>query len=206
MMPGTFAIILAAGSGRRLGGRKPLAVCAGKTLLTRAAESCRRAGLQGAMAVFGNVESELLEAATSAALPFTVNVRWRDGMGTSIAAGVAALPDDCDAVLVRTVDQVLVDGGEVRKLVAAWRHTPNAIVAARYSGATGVPAVFPRRCFEALCSLHGDRGARGIIGGDDKVVSIDMPDAALDVDTAEDLDRATAALVSRARAGRSVRS
>jgi CTP:molybdopterin cytidylyltransferase MocA len=205
-MPRLAAIILAAGAGRRLGGRKPLAVCAGETLLARAARSCRDAGLEGTIAVFGATGAEFVEAATDAALPFTVNANWHDGMGTSIAAGVAALPDDCDAVLLRTVDQVLVDADGWRELIAAWRQAPDAISAARYAGTTGVPAIFPRRCFAALGALRGDRGARGLLSADDDVVAVDLPAAALDVDTAADLVRAEAALLSRARAGRSARS
>lgn len=200
------AIILAAGAGRRLGGRKPLAPCAGKTLLARAVAAGRNAGLDCTMAVFGEVDAEYLEAATEAGLAFTVNADWRDGMGTSIAAGVASLPGDCDAVLVQTVDQALVDGDGLRTLVDAWRRAPESIVAARYAGATGVPALFPRRCFQALRALGGDRGARGIIAGDGGVVAMDLPEAALDVDTAADLARAEALLVSRVRDAHSARS
>lgn len=205
-MPRVAAVILAAGAGRRLGGRKPLTLCAGEALLTRAVRAGRDAGLDCTLAVFGQVEPELVATATEAGLAFTVNARWRDGMGSSIATAIAALPDDCDAVLLRTVDQVLVDGDGLRALLDAWRRAPDAIVAARYSGARGVPAIFPRRCFDALGALGGPSGARGIIAGDGNVVAIEMPDAALDVDTPGDLARAEAALVSRARASRSARS
>ncbi len=205
-MPRVVAVILAAGAGRRLGGRKPLTLCAGETLLARAVRAGREAGLDGTLAVFGDVEAELVAAATEAALPFTVNAGWRDGMGSSIATAIAALPDDCDAVLLRTVDQVLVDADGLDALLDAWQRAPDAIAAAHYSGATGVPAIFPRRCFDALGALAGPSGARGIIAGDGNVIAVELEDAALDVDTPGDLARAEAALVSRARDARASRS
>jgi molybdenum cofactor cytidylyltransferase len=53
-----------------------------------------------------------------------------------------------------------------------------------------VPAILPRPLFPALRRLTGDRGARDLLngaGGRIDVVGVDMPEAAVDIDTPGDL-------------------
>ncbi len=57
-----------------------------------------------------------------------------------------------------------------------------------YNGITGVPAVFPRWCFDDLRALRGDQGARVILRRHaDHLVRLEHPEAAVDIDTPEDL-------------------
>jgi CTP:molybdopterin cytidylyltransferase MocA len=53
-----------------------------------------------------------------------------------------------------------------------------------------VPAVLPRRRWRALRVLQGDEGARRLLR-DGRVTPVEMPEAALDVDTPADLQRYT---------------
>ncbi|MEO1595347.1 MAG: nucleotidyltransferase family protein [Pseudomonadota bacterium] len=193
-------LLLAAGASRRFRGRKLLADCGGETLIDRAMSVTRNAAIDTRLSVFGEIEAALIEAATLAGMGFVVNADWDRGQGTSVAAGVSALSPDCDAVLIRLADQVLVTARDIDALLTAWRAEPEAIVAADYDGVRGVPAVFPRRCFAVLAALDGEPGARRIIASDDHVVTVDLPHAAVDVDTREDLARAESILLSRARA------
>ncbi|MEL6949641.1 MAG: nucleotidyltransferase family protein [Pseudomonadota bacterium] len=206
MNPGIADVLLAAGASRRFEGKKLLAVCGGETLIARAASLTQDAAVGTRLAVFGEIEFALIEAAADAAMGFVVNRHWQRGQGTSVAAGVSALGRNCGAVLIRLADQVLVTQDDIDALLETARATPHAIVAAHYDGILGVPAVFPRRCFEALLSLDGDRGARRIIADDDRVVTVDLPNAAVDIDLREDLARAESALISRARERHSARS
>jgi molybdenum cofactor cytidylyltransferase len=87
------------------------------------------------------------------------------------------------------VDQPHVDAAALVRLVAAWRRRPGIPAAARYDGRIGVPAVLPRRHWRALKSLRGDEGARALLRGVATLTPVDMPEAAFDVDTPEDLRR-----------------
>jgi molybdenum cofactor cytidylyltransferase len=107
-------------------------------------------------------------------------------MATSLRAGLAAVPRGAQAALVLLVDQPRVDAAALRHLVAAWLRRPGLPAAARYAGRMGVPAVLPRRYWRALRALDGDEGARFLLR-DARVTSVDMPEAALDVDTPADL-------------------
>ena len=88
-------------------------------------------------------------------------------------------------MLVLLCDQPRVSEDGLRGLVAAWRRKADRDRRRRYEDVTGVPVIFPRRCFAALAALGGDRGARSLIeaAGDD-VVRVALPAAAFDVDDA----------------------
>lgn len=206
MSPHIADVLLAAGASRRFGGKKLLAVCGGETLIQRAASLTRNTAVRTRLAVLGEVEAKLIGTAADAAMGIAINSHWRRGQGASVAAGVSALSEDCDAVLIRLADQVLITREDIDTLIDTWRAAPDAIVTARYNDILGVPAVFPRRCFEALSLLDGDRGARRIIAADEQVVAVDLPHAAVDIDTREDLARAESALISRARERHSARN
>jgi molybdenum cofactor cytidylyltransferase len=107
-------------------------------------------------------------------------------MATSLRAGLAAVPRSARAALVVLVDQPRVDAAALQRLIVAWRRRPGVAAAAHYEGHTGVPAVLPRGRWRELRALRGDEGARRLLR-DGRVTSVEMPEAALDVDTPADL-------------------
>ena len=61
------------------------------------------------------------------------------------------------------------------------------VVASKYEGAVGIPALFKREIFTDLLELSGDEGARKIIQQyKDKLITVDFPNGAFDLDTPED--------------------
>jgi molybdenum cofactor cytidylyltransferase len=78
-------------------------------------------------------------------LPVTLqpNLRHEEGQMRSVAAGVAALTQATDAILVCPGDLALVCADDLRVLVATYRAHPEAsIVVPRFEGARGNPIVF----------------------------------------------------------------
>jgi molybdenum cofactor cytidylyltransferase len=181
--PRLAGLLLAAGGSRRLGRPKQLLVHRGRTLVEAAADAALAVCDDAVIAVLGAFRDEVEAQLASRALVIAAAPRWRDGIGASLAAGVALLPASCDGVLVLLCDQPRVTHDDLRALVAAWRAEPARLVAAGYDDVVGVPAIFPRHCFAALATQGGDRGARALIAaaGDD-VVRVALPDAAFDVD------------------------
>jgi len=112
-----------------------------------------------------------------------LNRRWRDGMSTSLAAGIRSLPATARGALILPADQFLVDREGLDALVAAWRRRPRAPAAARYAATIGAPAILPRSWFPRLRRLQGDRGARDWLRDAHTDLSlVDIPEAALDLD------------------------
>jgi len=122
----------------------------------------------------------------------TVNDDWKEGIGSSIRAGLHAAKEadeNLEAVLFMTVDQPLVTSEVLDRLVDAYhreKHPPMAACA--YEGTLGIPALFDRSLFSSLEDLKGDQGAKQIIlHNRERAVVIDCPEAGFDIDTEEDL-------------------
>jgi molybdenum cofactor cytidylyltransferase len=185
---GLHAIVLAAGASTRFGSAKQLVRIAGRPLLhTVVARAVDVAG-SAVTVVLGARAAELAPLLTHSPAAIVINRNWREGLASSIRAGVACMPGSCSAVLLLLADQAAVTAEDLKRLVGAWRRQPEYIAAARYGVTTGVPAIFPRSTFPDLAALRGDIGARRLLQRNpDRVVRVPMARAAIDVDTPEDL-------------------
>jgi molybdenum cofactor cytidylyltransferase len=178
------AIVLAAGSGRRMGGPKALLTLEGETLLRRTARMAGLAGCRPILAVVGDWEPGALDPVVTV----VHNPMAAEGMASSIRAGIAALPPEADAVLLLTVDQPQVDDQLLRRLLALAAADPDRPAACTYGDTLGIPAVLPRRLFPELLALRGDRGAKAIVQREG-AAALPFPGGEADLDTPEDLAR-----------------
>ncbi|HMJ45520.1 MAG TPA: molybdopterin-binding/glycosyltransferase family 2 protein [Pseudolabrys sp.] len=186
------AVVLAAGQSTRMGAvNKMLAEIGGKPLVRIAAEQALASRAKPVIVVTGH-ERERVEAAL-AGLPvrFTHNPDYADGLGTSLKAGIAAVPEDADGAIVCLGDMPQVDSALIDKLLAAFDpERGGLVVVPSINGRRGNPVVWARRFFKDLMSISGDIGARYLIGSYPEAV-VEVPvagDAALtDVDTPESL-------------------
>ncbi|MFI9719841.1 NTP transferase domain-containing protein [Streptomyces sp. NPDC052396] len=156
-------LVLAAGGGRRLGGRpKALLPHRGRTLLDHAAEALRAAGCTPVHAVLG-AAADKVRAGLSGVVP-VVNPDWGQGMGSSLRAGLNSLaPVEASAVAVLLVDQPRIGAPAVVRVLAAHRAGAD-LVAAAYAGRRGHPVLFARRHWPGITELAtGDQGARAYL-------------------------------------------
>ena len=191
--PPVTAIVLAAGGSSRLGTPKQLARRRARTLLARAVDAAFAATRRRVIVVVG-ADALRLRTTLARSLPhrkveIVYHAGWQSGLAGSLRRGIDALPDDARAVLCVLADQPLVAARSLSRLIDAWRRRPAHAAAARYSGRLGAPAILPRRSFPALRALTGDQGARRVLATDPYVTIVEMPEAAYDVDTMDDLAR-----------------
>jgi molybdenum cofactor cytidylyltransferase len=186
-------VLLAAGGSSRLGSPKQLVRRKRRPLLLHALDTLSAAGVGPSTIVVLGAEALRLRALLRRARPqvrVVLNARWRDGLASSLKTGVAAVRRSADAVLVMLVDQPDVSAHSLTRLMAAWRRRPGIPAAAFYSGRVGVPAILPRRSWQAVRRLRGDVGARSLLR-ETQLTPVEMPEADLDIDTPEDLARLT---------------
>jgi CTP:molybdopterin cytidylyltransferase MocA len=157
-------------------------------MLHRAVAAAAEVGSHAVTVVLGANAAQLAPLLKHTPGSVIINQAWEEGLASSLRLGVSRLPGSCDGVLITLGDQVTVTSSDLLRLASAWRRQPEWILAASYAGHTGVPAIFPRWCFESFSSLRGDQGARSILMRNaDRVLRIPMPNAAVDIDRPEDL-------------------
>jgi molybdenum cofactor cytidylyltransferase len=181
-------LVLAAGASRRFGSPKQLVRIGGQPLLHRAVSQATQVAGHAVTVVLGAHASELAPLLKHTTASVVINRQWEEGLASSLRAGIASLPGSCEAVLVTLADQVAVTTLDLQRLAGAWRRQPDWLIAASYAGHTGVPAVFPHHTFSDFGMLRGDAGARALLmRHSDRCLRIPMPNAAIDLDTPEDL-------------------
>ncbi|MFI6333763.1 NTP transferase domain-containing protein [Streptomyces sp. NPDC050535] len=185
-------LLLAAGGGRRLGGRpKALLPHRGRPLVEHAAGVLRAGGCTRVHVVLG-AQAEVVRERTS--LPGCVlvdNPEWEEGMGSSLRAGLASLAGTgVRAVLVSLVDQPGIGPEAVGRVLAAYQDA-GSLVSAAYEGVRGHPVLFGAAHWTAIAATAtGDRGARAYLREHEEVITlVECGDIArpYDIDTEQDL-------------------
>ncbi|MBI3113561.1 MAG: NTP transferase domain-containing protein, partial [Rhodospirillales bacterium] len=98
------------------------------------------------------------------------------GMGGSIGRGVAALPPAAAAVILLG-DMPEIVPATIRALIGAFAAAGKDICVPVAEERRGNPVLFGRAHFEALGSIHGDRGGKGIVAANpSRVVEVAVTD------------------------------
>jgi molybdenum cofactor cytidylyltransferase len=183
------ALVLAAGGGSRFrasGGdsHKLLAPYLGRTVVEWAIEAAAAASLDATYVVRGATDLPVPPLANGA-VRWVRNDRWREGIATSLQAGVTrARRDGHAAVVVGLGDQPLVLTEAWRKVAATTR---KPVAVATYKGVRGNPVRLSSLVWPLL-PAGGDEGARVVMRRrPDLVVEVPCPGRSADIDTVDDL-------------------
>ncbi|MFT6988261.1 MAG: molybdenum cofactor cytidylyltransferase [Paraglaciecola sp.] len=190
----TELILLAAGQSRRFGGIKQLADIHGQPMICHCLAQYRQGNSWAEGITEGHVALGANADLIIDVLPKDINKHvirsWQNGMGQVLADSMRVINKDTTHVLIGLGDQVSITKNMVIQMLWESKHSPENIISAKYAGRTGAPTIFPRQYFSQLCQLTGDKGAKTLLQqSSEHVISIDMPEAAFDIDTLEDFKR-----------------
>jgi molybdenum cofactor cytidylyltransferase len=193
------AVVLGAGRSSRMGGpNKLLAEINGKPLIRIVVEEALASRARPVVVVTGHQRDRVEAALSGLPAQFVHNAHFAEGLGTSLKAGIAALPADVDGAIVCLGDMPQVDAALIDRLIAALDPDKGALVAVpTFDGKRGNPVVWSRRFFPDLMAVEGDVGARHLIGRYAEAVievPVDGNGALIDVDTPEALQALKAEL------------
>jgi molybdenum cofactor cytidylyltransferase len=201
--PGLQILILAAGFSSRLGRPKALARIRSVSLLRRTLILAVRLAPAKIIIVVPRGAARYRIEARRFNVLFAANPRRADGLSSSVRRGIAQARYS-PALLLLPVDLAAVRHADLSRLISRWRAARRRVVArligphrgvardevlreARLHG--GVPLILPRRLYSRALAVTGDIGLRDLINGLPAAerVLVDLPSAALDVDTPQDL-------------------
>ena len=118
------------------------------------------------------------------------NANWESGMASSIKMGLIGsymIEKNIDSILFLTSDMPYVTSEYIQEIIRKAEETEALIIASKYGGTVGIPALFKREIFTDLLELTGEEGARKLIQQNkEKLALVDFPNGAFDLDTPED--------------------
>jgi molybdenum cofactor cytidylyltransferase len=189
------AVLLAAGSGSRLGHKpKSLLELGGVPLIRRQLIALSGAGVDEVVVVLGH-HAELIDPVVQS-FPVTVvrNLRPDDGQVSSQRIGLAALGGKLDAVIVALADQPLLNAQDITALIGAFKKKPEGaqVVFPLVKGERGNPVMFSNEVREQILAGQANVGCRQWQAAHADAVFPFITDNhryKVDIDTPEDLER-----------------
>jgi molybdenum cofactor cytidylyltransferase len=189
-IPLISVLVLAAGQSTRFGAEnKLLAAITGKPLVAAVVDEVARANIKGGLFVVTGHQHDRIEAALAGRdVHFVHNPDYAAGLSTSLKAGLAALPEAVNAVVICLGDMPRLDAAVIDRLIGAYDPLKGRlIIVPTHQGVRGNPLLWDRRYFAEMQKLTGDRGARSLLdlhagtvaeveaGSDAIFIDIDQP-------------------------------
>lgn len=178
-------VILAAGESRRMGSLKQMLAWGEDTLLGKTISIFQEAAAGPIYVVVGNEGSRIKRQLADRKVIWVDNHNYRQGMSSSIEAGIKALPMEAEAVLLALGDLPLLKPETVKKITICFRQGKYRLIVPVSQGRTGHPVLIAKEFFPELLKLKGDVGAKQIIRENREQVyylEVDDPGIFLDID------------------------
>lgn len=141
-------------------------------------------------------EGDQLHSEHNQTFDFVHNPGWSEGLGGSVAAGVRALPENVDGVLIIPADMPFLTPAILSAMIERFESAPEPrpiVFAQSPDGTQTNPVLWPKRFFAELASLTGAAGAKLLIkryAAEAQAFPVTDARLMLDIDTREDLERA----------------
>lgn len=157
------AILLAAGESRRMGQLKQLLPFGSKTVIETCLDALLASKADHVMVVLGHRADEIGRCLESLPVTCVVNPDYREGMSSSVKAGVQRLPPQTQAAMIALVDQPLVPSSVMDEIVDAYRSTSKKIVVPEFGGRSGHPVVIDMSYRDEILAVSPQAGLRELI-------------------------------------------
>ena len=184
------ALILAAGRSRRMGRPKLPLAWGNTTVLGHIIDVIKTAGVREVLVVTGGdrniVESIARECGASTV--FNPQHEDREMLG-SLQAGIQALGEDVQAVLVALGDQPQILEGTVRSILGEYEHHSSKLIVPSYHMHRGHPWLVQRELWPAILALEAPQTPREFLAAhaaDIHYLNVDTPTVLEDLDTPQD--------------------
>ena len=187
------AVLLAAGEGRRMGGKpKSLLELGGVSLIRRQLIALSGAGVDELVVVLGHYADDIEAQVRDFPVTIVRNPDPTAGQNTSLRCGLAALGGKLDAVMVALADQPLINAQDISDLIGAYKKRPQGaqVVYPEFEGQRGNPVIFSAEVKDAILLDGANVGCRQWQAANPEQVHVwptDNRRYVTDVDSPEDI-------------------
>lgn len=188
-----WAIILAAGSARRMGSQKLLLPYGKSTMIETVVDNVLGSTVKHVMVVLGANHQEVRDAIGSRPVKFCHNREHKKGMLSSVKCGIRALPANASSALIFLGDQPGIPPTVTNSVIDAYSEELFGIVIPVHSHRRGHPLLVDmkyRKEIELLDLEEGLRSLRHQFPEDVLEVEVEEPGILVDIDTPADYKKA----------------
>ncbi len=192
-MKNSTAILLAAGSSRRMGTQKLLLPFRHSTLIESAARNILRSRVEHTMVVLGRDSEKVRQALSHLPVDFVYNEHHESGMFSSVIAGLRHIAKNADPLLFFLGDQPEIPPRVINRLLESYEKEGAGIVIPVQRQRRGHPLLVNRTISRHIPGLDPQQGLRSLLPlFQDQIleVEVDAPGILMDIDTPEEYQQA----------------
>lgn len=193
-MQNNWAIILAAGSSRRMGTQKMLLPYGKKTIIETVVDHVLDSSVEHVLVILGPDPHKIRETLAGKPVKFCHNTQHEEGMLSSVICGFKALPEEAETALIYLGDQPNISAEVSNAVLKAYNEELFGIVIPVYEHRRGHPLLVDMKYRHEVEKLDLEQGLRTLrhqFPEDVLEVEVNEPGILLDIDTREDYDNAT---------------
>jgi molybdenum cofactor cytidylyltransferase len=180
-----------------MGRNKLLLTFGGQSLIAHTVDTLLASQVDQVVVVLGHEADKVRAELHGKPAVFVENPNYREGLSTSVRAGLGVVPAEAEAIMICLADQPLLQSADVDLLIGAFAEAKanhKSFVVPFFRGQRGNPVVLDSQYREAILDVVGDVGCRRVIKHNpDRVFAVEMETdhVVRDVDTLEDYERLT---------------
>ena len=190
------AVLLAAGRSERMGrNNKLLLNVDGIPLVRKSAINILNSNVTSMTVVTGFDENKIVKALSGLNVNFVKNINFREGLSSSLKAGLANITPTPSAVIICLADMPKIQPEHINQLIENFDPLKGwEICIPTNNGKRGNPVLIGSRFFPYIFETSGDFGAKQVMKQhSDKVVEVEIgtSDIHFDIDTQDEYDNFT---------------
>ena len=190
------AVLLAAGRSERMGrNNKLLLNVNGIPLVRKSAINILNSNVTSITVVTGFDENKIVNALSGLNVNFVKNINFREGLSSSLKAGLANITPTPSAVIICLADMPKIQPEHINQLIENFNPLKGwEICIPTNNGKRGNPVLIGSRFFPYIFETNGDFGAKQIMKQhSDKIVEVEIgtSDIHFDIDTQDEYENFT---------------
>jgi len=188
-MMNNWAVILAAGSSRRMGTQKLLLPFGKSTIIETVIENVLNSSIEHVMVVLGANQEKIQDTIGNLPVQFCHNKEHEKGMLSSIICGIRALPEDALTALIFLGDQPGIPPAVTNSVIDSYNEELVGIVIPVHNHRRGHPLLVDMKYRKEIMHLDLEEGLKALrhhFPQDVLEVDVNEPGILVDIDTRED--------------------